>query len=171
MFRNRVFGVSASLAGAALLVALGSTARVSSAAPAAAQAAAQEGDRGERLMNASCQGCHDLRQIQTQAMDLASWTKTIESMVAQGADVAKDDIPVLAEYLTRHHGPMPDGRGKEVVLQVCTMCHDLSRIKLGRRSPEEWEETLISMLNEGAPLSDDAFPVVHAYLSRNFGVE
>ena len=169
MFRNKAFGLSASVAGGALLLALGSTAQVSSAAPAAA--AAQDGDRGERLMNASCQGCHDLRQIQTQAMDLAGWTKTIHSMVAQGAEVANEDIPVLAEYLARHYGPMPAGPGREIVLQVCTMCHDLSRIKLGHRSPEEWEETLISMLNEGAPLSDDAFPVVHQYLSRNFGVE
>lgn len=169
MFRNRAFGVSAAMAGAALLLAISATAEVSSAAPAAA--AAQEADRGERLMNASCQGCHDLRQIQTQAMDLAGWTKTIESMMAQGAEVAKTDVPVLAEYLARHYGPMPDGQGKEVVLQVCTMCHDLSRVKMGHRSPEEWEETLISMLNEGAPLSDDHFPVVHAYLSRHFGVE
>jgi hypothetical protein len=30
---------------------------------------------------------------------------------------------------------------------------------------------LNAMLNEGAPLSDDQFPIVHAYLSRNFGVE
>ena len=52
-----------------------------------------------------------------------------------------------------------------------TMCHDLGRIRLGHRSPEEWEETLISMLNEGAPLSDEQFPVIHAYLSRHFGIE
>ena len=173
MFRNKVFGVSATVAGTALLFAIASTAQVSSAAPAAAAAAAaaQDGDRGERIMNGSCQGCHDLRTIQTSAKDVAGWTKTIETMMAQGADVAKEDVPVLAEYLARHHGPIPEGRGKEIVLQVCTMCHDLSRIKLGHRSPEEWEETLISMLNEGAPLSDDAFPVVHAYLSRHFGVE
>ena len=64
----------------------------------------------------------------------------------------------------------PTARGKAIVLNVCTMCHDLSRIRRGHRSPEEWEETLNAMLNEGAPLSDDQFPIVHAYLSRNFGV-
>jgi hypothetical protein len=51
------------------------------------------------------------------------------------------------------------------------MCHDLKRIQFGRRSPEEWEETLVSMLNEGAPLSDQNFPIVHAYLSKHFGVD
>ena len=57
------------------------------------------------------------------------------------------------------------------VLNTCTLCHDLKRIRLGRRSTEEWEETLISMLNEGAMLNDEEFARVHQYLSRNFGIE
>jgi competence protein ComEA len=92
-------------------------------------------------------------------------------MIEKGAKVSKEDLPVLVDYLVRHHGPIPDGPGKQVVLNICTMCHDLSRIKLGRRSSEEWEETLISMLNEGAPLSDDDFALVHQYLSKNFGLD
>jgi methionyl-tRNA formyltransferase len=44
----------------------------------------------------------------------------------------------------------------------------LKRISQGNRSPEEWMETLNSMLNEGAPLSDADYPVVLAYLSKNF---
>jgi hypothetical protein len=91
-------------------------------------------------------------------------------MVDKGAKISKDDIPVLVRYLAEHYGPIPDGPGKEIVLNTCTMCHDLNRIKLGRRSSEEWEETLISMLNEGAPLSDESFGIVHAYLSKNYGV-
>ena len=51
------------------------------------------------------------------------------------------------------------------------MCHELFRIKFNRRSPEEWEETLVSMLNEGAPLSDEDFPIVLNYLAKSFGVE
>ena len=51
------------------------------------------------------------------------------------------------------------------------MCHDLGRIKTARRSAEEWEETLISMLNEGAPLSEEQFPVIHDYLSKHFNVK
>jgi cytochrome c5 len=133
---------------------------------------AQETDPGERIMNASCQtNCHTVRSVQTQAMDAAAWTKTVGTMVDKGAKVSKDDIPVLVRYLAEHYGPIPDGPGKEIVLNTCTMCHDLNRIKLGRRSSEEWEETLISMLNEGAPLSDEAFGIVHAYLSKNYGVE
>ena len=132
---------------------------------------AQESEPGERIMNASCQTCHTVRVIQTKAMDADGWNKSIATMVEKGAKISKEDIPVLVSYLTSHYGPLPDGPGKEIVLNTCTMCHDLNRIKLGRRSPEEWEETLISMLNEGAPLSDEAFGIVHAYLSKNYGVD
>lgn len=131
----------------------------------------QQVDRGEQLMNASCQGCHQVRVLQVQAKSADEWTATIKTMVEKGAKIAEPDIPVLVDYLVDHNGPMPNGPGKVIVLNVCTMCHDLKRIKLGRRSEGEWEETLNAMLNEGAPLSDDQFPLVHAYLSRNFGVE
>jgi cytochrome c5 len=130
---------------------------------------AQRDDRGERIMNAGCLACHDVRRIQVQAMDAEQWTRTVNAMVEKGAAVASDDVPLLVGYLVQHHGPMPEGRGKAIVLNVCTLCHDLTRVRRGRRSAEEWEETLNAMLNEGAPLSDDAFPIVHAYLSRNFG--
>jgi cytochrome c5 len=140
-------------------------------AAAARSTPAQSDNPGERLMNANCLGCHDIRRIQTQAMDLDGWTKTIVSMVEKGATVSTEDVPVLASYLAAQQGPLPDGAGKAIVLNTCTLCHDLRRIRRGRRSPEEWEETLNAMLNEGAPLSDDGFPVVHAYLSRHFGVE
>lgn len=132
---------------------------------------AQTPNPGEKIMVASCQGCHDLRPIQTSAMDAAGWTKVIDTMIKEnGAEVADADKPVLVRYLALNFGPVPDGPGKEILLNTCTMCHDLGRIKSARRSAEEWEETLSSMLNEGAPLSDEQFPIIHGYLSRHFGV-
>jgi cytochrome c5 len=138
--------------------------------PAPAQA--QEPKSGELLLQENCQSCHDLRPIQTSALDADGWTKTIAAMIEDnGAEVDPAAIPELVRYLSIYHGPVPDGPGKEILLNTCTMCHDLQRIKFGRRSGLEWEETLISMLNEGAPLSDEEFEVVHHYLSRSFGVD
>jgi len=138
----------------------------------AATGGAQESEPGERIMNASCvDACHSVRVIQTQAMTPEAWGKTVATMIGMGAKVSKEDVPVLVQYLAQHHAPVPEGAGKQILLNICTMCHDLGRIRLGRRSPEEWEETLVSMLNEGAPLSEEQFPVIHAYLSKNFGIE
>ncbi len=167
---RHAFTVAVPVAAAALL-ALG-TARLMAATPAAAPmpmaAAAAQDEQGERLLNSGCGGCHDLRPVQTSARDRDGWNEVVQNMLQKGADVADKDIPVLLDYLVEHYGPLPDGRGKDVVLTVCTMCHDLKRIRQGNRSPEEWMETLNSMLNEGAPLSDADYPVVLAYLAKNF---
>jgi cytochrome c5 len=169
MTARGVFLVSAALAACAFVFAATGGASAFAKAPAVL---AQESEPGERVMNASCvNACHDIRPIQTAAMTPEAWDKTVATMIEKGAKVSKDDVPVLVSYLAQHHAPVPEGRGKEILLNICTMCHDLGRIRLGRRSPEEWEETLVSMLNEGAPLSDEQFPVIHAYLSRNFGIE
>ena len=161
--------ISSALAACALVFAATDGASAFAKAPAGL---AQESEPGERIMNASCvNACHDIRPIQTAAMTPDAWGSTVATMIDKGAKVSKEDVPVLVSYLAQHHPPVPEGRGKEILLNVCTMCHDLGRIRLGHRSPEEWEETLVSMLNEGAPLSDEQFPIIHAYLSRNFGIE
>ena len=175
-----VFLISSALATCALVFAASGSASAFAKAPAGLSSAfakapaglSQETEAGERIMNASCVGaCHDVRAIQTAAMTPEAWGKTVSTMIDKGAKVSKEDVPVLVSYLAQHHEPVPEGRGKEILLNICTMCHDLGRIRLGRRSPEEWEETLVSMLNEGAPLSEEQFPIIHAYLSKNFGIE
>jgi cytochrome c5 len=135
-------------------------------------AGAQQPKTGEQIMNASCDtACHDARLIQMSAKDEAGWKKTIADMLDRGALLSESEQALLLPYLVRTHGPIPDGRGKDIVLNICTMCHDLTRIKRSRHTREEWEDVLGTMLNEGAPLSDDDFPIVLSYLSRNFGAE
>jgi cytochrome c5 len=137
----------------------------------AATSDAQKPPEGQLLVEKSCQGCHNMRRIDTAAKDAKGWQETIQVMIQEGAEVEDSAIPVMVQWLTREHGPVPEGAGKQILLNTCTMCHNLNRIKNGRRSPEEWEETLLAMLNEGAPVSDEQLPVIHAYLSRHFGVD
>jgi cytochrome c5 len=158
MSAKNAFLYSLPLAAAALILAAGG-------------ATAQQSDKGERLMTVSCTGCHNARTVETSAKTHDEWNQTVQDMLQKGADVNDADIPVLVDYLAQNYGPIPEGAGKDIVLNTCTMCHDLKRIKQGRRSSEEWEETLNSMLNEGAPLSEHDFPIVHQYLSKNFSNE
>src|SRR5262252_9491996 len=125
-------------------------------------------DKGEQIQNGACLSCHDLRPIQTAAYDKAGWTMAVDSMIEKGAEVKAADKPVLIDFLTRNHGPLPDGPGKDILLNTCTVCHDLGRVRIHTVSREEWEETLSAMLNEGAMLSDQDFPVLLNYLARNF---
>jgi cytochrome c5 len=137
-----------------------------------ATADAKKPERGEQVLNAACSTtCHDTRPIDTRALDDEGWTKEVKAMIEKGAEVKPDDVPVLVEYLVKYHGPLPDGPGKEVVLNICTQCHDLQRVRRERLTPEGWAEILEAMLNEGAPLTEQDFVAVLKYLARNFRPE
>jgi len=127
-----------------------------------------DSEKGERIMNSSCTGCHDLRPIQTQALDEDGWKEVVNAMIEKGAKVNKDDIPLLVAYLADVNGPLPDGAGKQLILNKCTVCHDLKRVKQHLASPEDWADTLNAMLNEGLMLSDEEFATALRYLARNF---
>jgi len=134
---------------------------------ARAQETARQPEPGEKILAAACQGCHDSRHVDTQALDEEGWTKVVKAEVARGAEVKRDDVPVLVDYLARFHGPLPDGPGKDVVLNICTQCHDLQRVRLTRLDAEGWAEILDTMLNEGAPLTEKDFAAALRYLARN----
>jgi hypothetical protein len=126
--------------------------------------------RAERVLNLSCSvsGCHTTRPILTSAKDEQGWTETIHTMVEKGAKITPEDTEVLTDYLVRYHGPLPEGEGKAILLNICTMCHDLQRVRTRRATVEGWKELLDEMIFEGAPLADDQIPVLLTYLARNF---
>lgn len=137
-------------------------------AMAAFSAGQQQMSKGEIVMNNSCVSCHDMRPIQMQARDKEGWNALVESMIQKGAQVKKEDVAPLVEFLTEEHGPLPNGSGKAILLDVCTRCHDLHRVREHGASREDWEDLLVHMIGEGAELSDDDFPVLLNYLARNF---
>jgi len=135
---------------------------------AVAVVSGQTSDKGEQIQNASCLGCHDLRPIQTQALDKDGWTKVVASMVDKGAEVKPDELGPLVDFLVKNHGPLPDGAGKTILLNTCTVCHDLGRVRRQGGTRDDWNDILGAMLNEGAMLSEQDYPVLLAYLVRNF---
>ena len=161
---SRIVGSLACAALALTLFAAVSTVVVSGQSDALA-------DKGEQIQNASCISCHDLRPIQTQALDKEGWTKMIASMVDKGAEVKPEDVPALVAYLVKNHGPLPDGPGKTILLNTCTVCHDLGRVRRQGGSRDDWNDTLSAMLNEGAMLSEQDYPVLLDYLAKNFKVQ
>jgi cytochrome c5 len=137
----------------------------------AATAVARQDDRAtkaEAIVNIACTSCHDLRKIQTQALDEESWSGVVNSMVERGAPVDKEDIPLMVSYLVENFGPLPEGDGKQIVLNKCTVCHDLKRVRRHFATPEDWAETLGAMENEGLIITSEEFASVLRYLARNF---
>ena len=64
---------------------------------------------------------------------------------------------------------LPDGAGKDLVLKVCTQCHDATRIASKKQTKEEWNETVDKMAVRGARASDEEFETIVTYLTKYFG--
>ena len=75
-------------------------------------------------------------------------------------------------YLTSHGDAakgLPDGEGRLIVEDVCSVCHSVDMVTARGRSREEWQAVVDMMIGQGAPLHDDEIEPVVRYLSENFG--
>jgi cytochrome c553 len=66
-------------------------------------------------------------------------------------------------------GALPDGRGKDAVVNACSSCHSLDRITALKLSEDGWRNTLRQMIENGASLNPDDMNPILAYLVANFG--
>ncbi len=64
---------------------------------------------------------------------------------------------------------LPDGAGKDLVMNVCTVCHELTRITSKRKTKEDWSDTVDKMAAKGARASDEEFETIVTYLAKYFG--
>lgn len=62
-------------------------------------------------------------------------------------------------------------KGRQVVGQVCVACHTniLRMVQVHRQSPEEWKDTVYSMIGRGAQVMPDEIEAVTAFLASNTG--
>ena len=62
-------------------------------------------------------------------------------------------------------------KGREVVGQVCVACHTniLRMVQVHRQSPEQWKDTVYSMIGRGAQVMPDEVEAVTAFLATNAG--
>src|SRR5665213_1004008 len=66
-------------------------------------------------------------------------------------------------------GPLPEGKGKDVVVNACSSCHSVDRIAALRLSEEGWRNTLRQMIENGASLNPEDINPIIGYLVANFG--
>ena len=65
--------------------------------------------------------------------------------------------------------PVAKDKGRRLVLDVCTLCHDLKRVKIQHLSREEWRGVIKGMISEGGPVTDEEMSMIVDYLAANFG--
>jgi hypothetical protein len=60
-------------------------------------------------------------------------------------------------------------RGRELVEDVCTYCHNLDRLRGQQLSREEWRGLTKGMISEGAPVTDEELSMILDYLAKHYG--
>jgi mono/diheme cytochrome c family protein len=65
--------------------------------------------------------------------------------------------------------PVATDQGRRLVLDVCTSCHDLKRVKIQHLSREEWRGVIKGMISEGGPVTDEEMSMIVDYLAASFG--
>jgi competence protein ComEA len=64
---------------------------------------------------------------------------------------------------------LPEGKGKDVVLRMCSNCHGLDRMTGVQYPRKQWTYVVDDMVSRGAEGSEEDADAVIGYLTRNFG--
>jgi cytochrome c5 len=61
--------------------------------------------KGKALIEMACTECHDVSRITEGAFSRAEWDMVVRSMAEMGANIRREDIPVLVDYLAASFPP------------------------------------------------------------------
>ena len=90
-------------------------------------------------------------------------------MIVKRARLATILTPFLLAAPIQAQDDLPAGAGKDVVVKVCTVCHDSARIISKKWTKAEWNDLVDKMAARGAMASDEEFETIVTYLAKNFG--
>jgi competence protein ComEA len=64
---------------------------------------------------------------------------------------------------------LPDGKGKEAVMKICSGCHEISTVTGSRRTRIGWRLNVDDMVSRGAEGSDEELQAIVDYLTEFYG--
>lgn len=140
----------------------------------------QQGARKNPLMSPMAQ-----RLSQEDTRDLAAYFSAQEPVAPEASNDVGAPIgtpiphpPIMqSAFVVAHRRPppqywegfLPDGNGRAVIEEKCTLCHDLQRVVAFVRPKEQWQGVLGAMRRRGSPVTAEDIPVIVNYLTEYFG--
>ena len=119
---------------------------------------------GKKTLESACASCHSLEIVTSKKWSREQWQKVVARM---DAGLSKDQAADVIGYLERHFGDKDPG--KQLVEEICSFCHGLTRLKGQQYTREQWENVTKGMIFEGAPVTEEEFSLILDYLEKNFG--
>lgn len=163
------------------------------AGAAAPRAQAQDlpDGEGKDVVVKSCTSCHDADNFTSKKHTKPEWKEVVDTMIAYGAEITDAQSDVITTYLAKNFGkgeapaPAPDaaasngggaaaggladGPGKDVVMMVCTTCHDTGNITMAKHTKAEWKDVVTTMVGYGAEVTDEQMETITTYLGKYYG--
>jgi hypothetical protein len=62
--------------------------------------------------------------------------------------------------------PLPEGKGRDTAVRLCSNCHRIDRWDKERHSAEKWSDIVDDMVSKGLNASDDDLSIVNDYLAK-----
>jgi len=120
-------------------------------------------DRGARLPQDKVDTliAYLVKNFGPQTAARAAGPSTAASLTSGSAGTATAQPPKPAE--------LPDGDGKAIATEFCQDCHKLSNLTASRKTPDDWHDTVQTMMDRGARIPQDKVDTLVAYLAKNFG--
>jgi competence ComEA-like helix-hairpin-helix protein len=80
-------------------------------------------------------------------------------------------IPLLISSLApaMQAQDLPEGKGKDVLENVCGACHGVDLISGRRATKEGWGYIVDDMVSRGASATNEQIKTINEYLAKNFG--
>ncbi len=131
-----------------------------------------EGD-GKKIVEVACGSCHGLEVLGNKQWSREQWRQVVAGMVDRGASLKTGEAAEVVEYLAKNFGEDTSkdasNKGKKLVEDICSLCHEWQRVKGHELTKEQWGGVIKGMIFEGAPVTDEEFDQIVEYLAKNFG--
>jgi YVTN family beta-propeller protein len=85
-------------------------------------------------------------------------------IIASAAILPRPKPP--AEYWTQM---LPADAVRPIIVEKCTLCHDLQRVVAFVRPRQQWHNILEAMSRRGSPVTPEEIPLLADYFAKNFG--
>jgi cytochrome c5 len=121
----------------------------------------------KKTVEQTCSRCHTLDVVTAKRWSRTEWEASINAMVQKGATLSASQTTSVVEYLSRNFGKKE--RGRQLVEDICTYCHNLDKLNGQQMSREEWRDLTKGMIFEGAPVTEEEFSTILDYLAKYYG--
>jgi hypothetical protein len=97
-------------------------------------------------------------------------------MRQRGLEVTPEEAEQIVAYLAKSFpaaakkvaAPLPEGDGKNLVMDRCAGCHDLVRVEDHTGTKDDWEGVVKYMISLGMAAKPEEDARIVAYLAKNF---